>query len=94
MDLEVAFGGTVWGSRCEAAFPGADGWYSREFYAKWREDTMAVQISDDCIGCSACVNECPQGAIEIQDGQAVVDEATCVKCGICVDACPASAITL
>ncbi|MBQ1448628.1 MAG: 4Fe-4S binding protein [Coriobacteriales bacterium] len=55
---------------------------------------MAVQISDDCIGCSACVNECPQGAIEIQDGQAVVDEATCVECGICVDACPASAITL
>lgn len=55
---------------------------------------MAVQISDDCIGCSACVNECPQDALTIEDGHATVDEAACVECGMCVDACPASAISL
>ena len=45
-----------------------------------------------CIGCGACVNACPFGAMKLVDGVAVVDMDRCTLCGTCVDACPVSAI--
>ena len=54
---------------------------------------MAVTISaDDCIACGICVDECPQGALTVDD-VCKVDEDLCVDCGSCVDACPSNAIS-
>jgi ferredoxin len=49
--------------------------------------------SEQCTGCGACVEICPNGAIQLSDGRAVPDQAVCSQCQICVDVCPAGAIT-
>ena len=41
-----------------------------------------------CLGLGSCVQICPQGAISIQDGIAVVDAKKCVGCGLCAKTCP------
>ena len=46
-----------------------------------------------CIGCGACEESCPFGAIEVVDGCAVVGE-NCTLCGTCVDACEVEALSI
>lgn len=41
---------------------------------------MATKITDDCIGCGACVPECPNGAIAEGDVVYVIDAARCSEC--------------
>jgi Pyruvate/2-oxoacid:ferredoxin oxidoreductase delta subunit len=45
-----------------------------------------------CSGCGACVNVCPRGAIDIQDGKASIVQALCNHCEACAAACPERAI--
>ena len=52
-----------------------------------------VISADECISCGVCVDDCPQGVLEIQDVATVVDEDSCIACGICQESCPAGAIT-
>ena len=52
---------------------------------------MAYKISDDCIMCGACANECPVSAISEGDGKMVIDPALCIECGSCEGACPVGA---
>lgn len=54
--------------------------------------TKIVIDSEKCRGTSACVLVCPQNAIAIVGGVAVVDEARCDLDGICIPACPHQAI--
>ena len=43
-----------------------------------------------CIGCGLCQKNCPQGAIEGEEGSiCVIDQSRCTQCGICLDVCPA-----
>lgn len=46
---------------------------------------------DQCAGCMACIDICPQGAISIQDNlqayNAVINEKLCVNCGACQKVC-------
>ncbi len=56
---------------------------------------MAVTIDKDtCIGCGACVGQCPVQALSMVDDKAVCDAGTCIDCGACVGVCPVQAITL
>ncbi len=52
---------------------------------------MAYQITEDCIACGACSEECPTGAISEGDGIYVIDAETCIDCGACAGVCPVEA---
>ena len=47
---------------------------------------------DQCAGCMACVESCPQKAIQIKDSinayNAVINEGLCTDCGVCHKMCP------
>ena len=47
-----------------------------------------------CLGLGSCVSVCPQNAIHVVDGVAVVNRNKCVGCGLCVKACPKGLIEL
>ena len=49
--------------------------------------------SSRCNGCECCVQACPQGAISLIDGLAVIDQGLCIRCGSCVAVCPRNAIS-
>jgi len=54
---------------------------------------MAHVVNENCIGCFACMDECPQGAISDVSGKAFINPDLCIDCGACVDVCPSDAIT-
>jgi len=47
-----------------------------------------------CIGCEACLEVCPVGAISMEDGRILTDRAKCLACGRCAEACYANARTI
>jgi len=57
---------------------------------------MTHRITEDCISCGGCVDECPQGAIVEGEGDEIsrINPDKCDDCGICVTTfcCPAAAI--
>lgn len=55
--------------------------------------TVAIDKSK-CIGCGACVVECPVEALDLVDGLVVVDPAKCIDCGKCVKVCPTDTLSL
>ena len=54
---------------------------------------MAYVISNDCIACGTCIDECPSGAISAVDIYSI-DPDACTECGTCADVCPNEAISL
>ncbi len=54
-----------------------------------------ILVSEDtCIGCGACMKECPVECIELEMPSPVHIGEDCVYCGLCVEICPFQAITL
>jgi len=47
-----------------------------------------------CIGCGTCVKTCPNNALSLENGKAVVDHKLCILCGYCNPVCPEFAIRL
>ena len=47
-----------------------------------------------CLGFGSCAAVCPQNAITVKDGVALVDEEKCVACGLCAKECPKGLIEL
>ena len=52
--------------------------------------------SDDCVYCTLCAKQCPQGAITVDRESKTweCDGSKCVQCGICVSKCPKKALEL
>ncbi len=47
---------------------------------------------EKCIGCQACLQVCPVGAIQMKEGKAEIDMNKCIRCGKCHNVCPHEAI--
>ncbi len=49
-------------------------------------------ITDECVACGSCVEECPEDAISEAGDKYEIDQDKCVECGSCVEVCPSDAI--
>lgn len=54
-------------------------------------NVIYVQV-ERCTGCGVCIQVCPTGAITLQRGVAIIDQAECTQCETCLEACPEGAI--
>ena len=61
------------------------------FYEPSRK-TKHLHVEEQCVGCGKCANECPVGAIEIQEGKPVWVKDKCTMCLGCLHKCPVFAI--
>jgi Fe-S-cluster-containing hydrogenase component 2 len=55
---------------------------------------VTALAADRCIGCGACAERCPMGALALADDRAVQDPDRCIGCGLCVTTCPTGALAL
>ena len=52
---------------------------------------MAYKITDKCVACGLCKDDCPVEAIS-EGTPYVVNADTCIDCGACAGSCPNEAI--
>jgi len=64
---------------------------TRESKRIMHDEAQAV-VGEGCTGCGTCVPACPNGAIKVKDGKAVIDYGSCYGCCACVEVCPAGAM--
>ena len=62
-------------------------------YKKKNKNSIDITYKEECCGCTACKNNCPQKAIEMKaDAEGflypIIDEKKCVNCGLCKKTCP------
>ena len=57
-----------------------------------RSARMAHKITDECVACGACLDECSSDAIAEGDPIYIIDQEKCTDCGTCVEACPNDSI--
>lgn len=50
-----------------------------------------MYTADKCIGCSACIEVCPEDACKLTADGVVTDPERCTVCGKCADICPTKA---
>lgn len=54
---------------------------------------MIVINQETCVGCGACVKDCPGSAIHLDEGIAAAIRP-CIQCGHCVAVCPVNAVSI
>ena len=58
-----------------------------------KDVTTLVFAAEKCSGCGRCVEVCPHGVFDMDDGIArITDRDFCMECGACALNCPAGAI--
>ena len=54
---------------------------------------ITYSVTDDCIGCTLCAQNCPADAIEMKPYEKhEIDPGKCIRCGTCKSVCPSDAI--
>lgn len=53
---------------------------------------MAFVITEKCLLCGSCAEQCPAEAISMVDERYVINPEKCLSCGSCAGQCPAEAI--
>lgn len=61
--------------------------------AKVEKEKIKV-FKEKCIGCGACIDECPFDALNMDGSVAVEDVVKCKSCGLCIPVCPSDALIL
>jgi len=67
---------------------------SQELLSQKIKPSKRLFIARICKGCGTCVNACPNNALSLENGKAVVDHKLCILCGYCNPVCPEFAIRL
>jgi len=67
---------------------------SQELLSQKIKPSKRLFIARSCKGCGTCVKACPNNALSLKNGKAVVDHKLCILCGYCNPACPEFAIRL
>ncbi len=63
----------------------------------WQETAGAQKrllILSLCQGCGQCLEECPNQALQVDEGLCRVDPERCILCGYCAPGCPRFAIRM
>ena len=55
-----------------------------------KRGVLRLAIKDKCVKCGKCVQNCPSGCIDIDNGS--IDNERCVRCLNCMSACPLGSI--
>jgi len=56
---------------------------------------ITYSVTDDCIGCTICAQNCPAEAIEMKPYEKhEIDAEKCIRCDTCRRLCPADAIRI
>ncbi len=59
---------------------------------------MSLMITNECIGCGACIDECPNGAIDELGTICNIEADLCTECigyydePFCISVCPVDSI--
>lgn len=59
---------------------------------------MSLMITDECIACDACRDECPSAAIEEAEPTYIIEPDICTECvgfddePFCISVCPVDSI--
>jgi ferredoxin len=53
---------------------------------------MSYKITEECLNCGVCVDECSSGAIVEGEDKYTISCDNCTECGSCIEICPVDAI--
>ena len=70
-----------------------DGKLEKNFIPDISDKKIRIEIGD-CEGCGECVKRCPNSAVSLELGLAVIDYDVCLNCGYCAPSCPVRAIIM
>ncbi len=73
--------------------PGIMGVVLNRFLSRWVNCVPEVMDSL-CVSCGICVDHCPVGAMQMEQGRPKADRDGCIHCYCCQEMCPEGAIDL
>lgn len=97
---EVYPGETRYALDCFLIYEGHGEWFdlarypiNRETFAYGgdEEEVCGFEITDNCISCGICAQNCPQKCIS-EGAPYKIEKSHCLQCGSCFEKCPAGAV--